>query len=141
MKILFKEGALSDAEQAFVNAGFRDTAIRRSAPPYNKHPFCWLLEDDQGALQGVLTADQLWDWLYFDELWIDAAYRGQGLGRQLIHDAESWARGRNLVGIWLWTQSWEAEGFYRQLGFEVFTRFENFPRGHQRIGLRKSLQS
>ncbi|MEE4204059.1 MAG: GNAT family N-acetyltransferase [Halieaceae bacterium] len=138
-KTLFRSGALTAEEQARVDEGFKHTATSRSAPPYDKQNVCWLLKDDTDALVGVLTGNSLWDWLYIDELWVMEAHRGHGLGQQLMRDAEQWSRQQRLIGIWLWTQSWEAEGFYRQLGFEVFTRFHNFPRGHDRIGLRKHL--
>jgi hypothetical protein len=53
--------------------------------------------------------------------------------------AEEFAISQSLQGLWLWTQSWQAEGFYKQLGYSQFTRFDNFPRGHWRIGFRKKL--
>ena len=53
--------------------------------------------------------------------------------------AEEFAAGAALQGIWLWTQSWQADGFYRQLGYSELTRFDDFPKGHSRIGFRKNL--
>ena len=79
--------------------------------------------------------------MYIDELWVSPASRGGGLGRQLMELAEEFARAQRLQGIWLWTQSWQAEGFYRQLGYSEFTRFDEFPKGHSRIGFRKPLNS
>ena len=52
---------------------------------------------------------------------------------------EEFAADESLQGVWLWTQSWQAESFYTKLGYEEFTRFENFPKGHTRIGFRKRL--
>jgi|GEM_PF-4997429 len=43
-------------------------------------------------------------------------------------------------GIWLWTQSWQAEGFYMQLDHSQFTRFDILPKGHSRTGFRKKLK-
>ena len=51
----------------------------------------------------------------------------------------------SFCGVWngcqwrLWTQSWQAGGFYQQLGYSEFTRFDDFPKGHSRIGFRKIL--
>ena len=53
--------------------------------------------------------------------------------------AEERARELGLAGIYLWTQSWQAPGFYSKLGFENFVAFENCPPGHQRLGFRKYL--
>ncbi len=85
------------------------------------------------------TIHILWDWIYIDELLISSKLRGEGLGRQLMQLAEEFAKSQSLQGVWLWTQSWQAEGFYRQLGYSQFTRFDNFPEGHSRIGFRKKL--
>ncbi|WP_017662048.1 GNAT family N-acetyltransferase [Baaleninema simplex] len=107
-----------------------------SAPPFGKERLAWIADNGQDAI-GILTADLLWDWLYIDELWVDENYRGQGLGKSLMKQAENYAASQQLVGLWLWTQSWQAADFYAKLGYQEFTRFEDFPRGHSRIGFRK----
>ena len=53
--------------------------------------------------------------------------------------AEELAVSQDLQGLWLWTQSGQAEGFYRQLGYREFARFDHFPKRHSRIGYRKIL--
>jgi len=139
VKTEFHSRALTETELKVLSEGFRRNAESRSAPPYARTNYCWLLRDTEDELVGALTADCLWDWLYIDELWVHENSRGRGLGRLLMRDAENWAKQQQLVGIWLWTQSWEAEAFYQTLDYSVFTRFEDFPRGHARIGLRKVL--
>ncbi len=138
MNVEFHRSKLTDAEQAIVADGFKTHSDALGAPEFAKTSFNWVAKD-QGGLLGVVTADLLWDWLYIDELWVCAEARGQGLGRKLMAQAEQFAADESLAGIWLWTQSWQAEGFYLELGYEEFTRFADFPRGHSRIGLRKKL--
>lgn len=137
MNIAFARGELSAAEQALVSEGFERHAGQLDAPHYEKERVKWLANDEDGDLRAVLTADVLWDWVYVDELWVSRDLRGQGIGRELMRLAEEFAKTRKLRGIWLWTQSWQAEDFYRNLGYSEFTRFEDFPRGHSRIGFRK----
>ena len=139
MKISLHRERLTPSEQAAVTAGFAAHSEALNAPDYNKEHFKWLANDDSNSLRGVLTADRLWDWLYVDELWVCDSLRGAGIGRQLMELAEDFARQESVTGLWLWTQSWQAESFYRHLGYEEFTRFENFPKGYQRIGFRKYL--
>ncbi|MCU0566932.1 MAG: GNAT family N-acetyltransferase [Oculatellaceae cyanobacterium Prado106] len=134
--IQFQAGRLTPEEQAVVDAGFDRHCHARSAPAFDKVSFTWSIRDGQ-ALIGVLTADLLWDWLYVDELWVDERYRGQGWGKTLMERAEDYAVSQQLVGLWLWTQSWQAADFYQRLGYQEFARFEDFPRGHSRIGFRK----
>ena len=137
--IRFAATALTESEQAVVTEGFQSHSDQQRAPEYKKERFKWLAVDQAEALQGALTADILWDWMYVDELWVAQNLRGTGLGKRLMLAAEAWAVHRKLEGVWLWTQSWQAGAFYQHLGYDEFTRFENFPKGHRRIGFRKYL--
>lgn len=139
MIIVFSRGDLTVAEQSAVSEGFSEHSKHVAAPEYEKERIKWTVKEEKSGLLGVLTADALWDWLYIDELWISPEIREAGLGKRLMKKAEEYATSENLKGIWLWTQSWQAEGFYKKLGYTEFTRFEDFPRGHCRIGLRKVL--
>ncbi len=141
MNIAFREGGLTAAEQSAVSRGFEEHSASSGAPDYAKTQFSWIAHGSQEEMLGVLTADVLWDWLYVDELWVAPETRGTGLGRALMERVEEYAISRRLEGIWLWTQSWQAAEFYEKLNYEEFTRFENFPRGHTRIGYRKYLAS
>ncbi|MDJ0910204.1 MAG: GNAT family N-acetyltransferase [Woeseiaceae bacterium] len=137
--IEFLHGDLSPAEQSLVSEGFDEHTVEKDAPRYAKERVKWLVTDERGDVRAALTADILWDWLYVDELWVAAELRGKGVGRELMQRAEELGRSSGLQGIWLWTQSWQAEGFYERLGYVEFTRFEDFPKGHSRIGFRKAL--
>jgi len=136
MIITLEKGELSVEEQSIVSDGFSRTAEASDAPNYNKLPLKWLATNNN-TLSGVLTTALLWDWLYIDELWVDEKVRQFGLGRNLMDTAESYATSEKLSGICLWTQSWQAVGFYAKLGYEEFARFPNFPQGHERVGFRK----
>ena len=137
MNIEFSRSKLTDTEQEVVTDGFKAHSEALCAPDFEKTSFKWTARDND-ELVGAVTADLLWDWLYIDELWVSANTRGQGLGRTLMQQAEQFAVDESLAGIWLWTQSWQAEDFYLRLGYEEFARFPDFPRGYSRIGLRKN---
>lgn len=137
--IHFSSGTLSSELQQQLSQGFEAHSNIQQAPDYQKQQFNWTVQNEQGQLVAALTAHLLWDWLYIDELWVDESYRGTGMGKRLMDRAESYARENAITGLWLWTQSWQAPKFYQSLGFVEFTRFDDFPKGHSRIGLRKSL--
>jgi ribosomal protein S18 acetylase RimI-like enzyme len=139
MQVRFQQARLSPAEEALLSEGFRAHSEAQGAPDYEQRHCKWLLESDEAGISALLTASILWDWMYIDELWVSAASRRKGHGRELMRLAEAYAIAQSLRGIWLWTQSWQAEGFYRHLGYREFTRFEGFPQGHSRIGFRKTL--
>ena len=139
-EIQFVHDALSFVDQGVVTAGFDAHSASLAAPEYKSERLHWRALNESGHLIGALTANLLWDWLYIDELWVDEQHRKEGLGKQLMGEAENLAQSQDLSGLWLWTQSWQAEAFYKKLGYIEFTRFDNFPKGHERIGLRKQLQ-
>ncbi|MCP8462621.1 GNAT family N-acetyltransferase [Pseudomonas sp. ZM23] len=78
-------------------------------------------------------------WLYIDYLWLQSGLRGEGLGAELIARAEDEARRRGCLGVFLYTYSFQAPGFYEKQGFEVMGILEDCPPGHQRIYLKKRL--
>ncbi len=137
--IVLKRCGLNPSEQQIVSAGFAQHSKKLGAPEYQKEDLSWLLYGDEKNLVGALTADLLWDWLYIDELWVDQSLRGAGYGRKLLEAAEAFCREEKLVGIWLWTQSWQAASFYERCGFEKFSEVPDFPRGYSRFGFRKTL--
>ena len=137
----FSNGHLDEDQQQLVSAGFEIHTKESSAPSFRKDRLNWLVFEDNERLIAALTADVLWDWIYIDELWVDKKYRGRGIGKQLVDKAEEYAISRNMTGLWLWTQSWQASKFYDRLGYREFTRFDDFPKGHCRIGFRKHVSS
>ena len=139
LKIDFSNGVLNVRQQEELNAGFKSHGQIQCAPAYQTERLNWTVTNEQGGLITALTADLLWQWLYVDELWVDESCRGKGIGKQLMMQAETYAKEQQLAGLWLWTQSWQAPLFYQNLGFKEFTRFDNFPSGYSRIGLRKQL--
>lgn len=71
--------------------------------------------------------------LLFVELLALGPARQQGLGRQVMAQAEAEARRRGLLGVWLDTFTFQAPGFYQKLGFIECGRITGYPPGHDRI--------
>lgn len=75
-----------------------------------------------GRLVGGIVADGLGDTLEVDFLFVDEAFRGQGIGRRLLTHAEEKARADGLKRVLLNTYGFQAPGFYRQMGYTEILR-------------------
>ncbi len=102
-------------------------------------PVNFVLRGARGdVLGGVLG--QVWGgWLQVTHLWVAAAARGQGHGTRLMQDAEAYARARGAIGATLETYSFQARPFYERLGYRVVGAIEDYPPGHAKFFLRKTL--
>ena len=100
-----------------------------------------LLRDPTGVLQGGILGYTHWQWLFISHLWVAKALRSQGYGRSLITRAEEEALRRGCGHAHLDTFSFQARGFYEGLGYTVFGQLADYPPGHTRYFLRKTLGS
>jgi ribosomal protein S18 acetylase RimI-like enzyme len=90
-------------------------------------------------LTGSIIGKIFFHWLHIDLVWIEEDFRGRGLGRRLMESAADRARGMGLLGIEVWTQSWQAPEFYRRLGYEEFAVLDDFTPGRKRHAFRLHL--
>lgn len=78
-------------------------------------------------------------WMFVELLAVTEAARGRGHGRALLAAAETEARARGLIGLWLDTYTFEAPDFYLAQGFSEFGRLEGHPPGQARVFYSKRL--
>ena len=97
-----------------------------------------LYAPDQEIVGGVLGVIY-WDWLHIDLMWVKEDLRGHGYGQRLLTLVEDEARRRGAKNAFLDTFSFQAPGFYKQHGYQVFGELQDFPPGHQRTFLTKQL--
>lgn len=78
------------------------------------------------GLDGQMTAFKI---LYISTVYVDEAYRGLGLARRLMEEAELRARklGANLIR--LDTFNWQGKEFYKELGYEEVGFYESLEDG------------
>jgi len=83
-----------------------------------------------GQVIGGLTGDISWGWLHVDILWVADAYRHDGVGTSLMDKAEAEAIAMNVEKSYLETADFQALGFYKKRGYQVFAQLEDQPPGH-----------
>lgn len=133
--LVFIENASGEHRNAILSRLIDFNASR--GPPADAAPLCIAILDDEGALEGGLWGATLYDWLAVELLFVPEQMRGNGIGTQLIAQAEEEARARGCIGAWLDTFDFQARGFYEKLGYEVAGAIPDHPRGGARTFLMK----
>jgi GNAT superfamily N-acetyltransferase len=128
-----------DPSPAFrAELGRRIDAFHAETVPFQSRRFTLRLDGGDGALAGGLSGVISCGWLFVDALWVDAAARGQGVGRMLMARAEAYAAEQGCRDVWL--DTFQARGFYEAIGFVVFGALDDYPEGQTRYFLRKQLE-
>ena len=97
------------------------------------------VEDDSGELMAGLVAETFGNWLEIEYLFVKEDLRAQGIGSQLLQQAESEAKKRNCRVAFVNTYQFQAPAFYQRHGYkEVFT-LKDYPYTGQRHYYQKDL--
>ena len=97
------------------------------------------VEDDSGELMAGLVGETFGNWLEIEYLFVKEDIRGQGIGSQLLQQAESEAKKRNCRFAFVNTYQFQAPAFYQKYGYkEVFT-LKDYPYTGQRHYYQKEL--
>jgi GNAT superfamily N-acetyltransferase len=88
---------------------------------------------------GGLFGATAYGYLRIDMVYLPEPLRRQGLGAQLMQQAEDEARRRGCRGSYLDTFDFQARGFYERLGYTLTGTLEDTPPGHTRFFLKKQL--
>ncbi len=132
---------------AIVEAAYRpylERMDRRPAPMDDDYAariaegLTFVLEAD-GEIGGILVLETHADHLLLDNLAVDPARHGQGLGRRLLAFTEAEARRRGYGAVELFTNEVMVENIalYRRLGYVETGRRQD--RGYDRVFFRKTL--
>ena len=121
-----------------IGGGITDYNTQQAGEDDGKN-LCFVLETPEGEILGGVIGATHWDWLYINLMWVRDDLRGHGYGKALLALAEKEARQRGAKQSYLDTFSFQAPGFYKKQGYEVFGQLDDFPTGHQRFYLKKTL--
>lgn len=102
-------------------------------------PLNLYIEDENGQLMAGLVAETFGNWLEIEYLFVKENLRGQGIGSQLLQQAESESKKRNCRYAFVNTYQFQAPAFYQKYGYkEVFT-LKDYPYTGQRHYYQKDL--
>lgn len=101
-------------------------------------PLCVVVRDDDAVLGGM-WGNTYSGWLQVELLFVPETLRGRGLGSRLLAVAEQEAVRRGCHAAWLETVSFLDPSFYERRGYRIFAELDDYPPGHKRLFLRRSL--
>ena len=102
-------------------------------------PLNLYVEDEHCEIMAGLVAETFGNWLEIEYLFVKEDLRGQGIGSQLLQQAESEAKKRNCRFAFVNTYQFQAPAFYQKHGYkEVFT-LKDYPYTGQRHYYQKDL--
>jgi len=76
----------------------------------------------KNPIVGEAVVTQNWGRLEIDLLFVEEAFRRQGVGTALMKQIQQYARAEELMAIRLNTPSWQGVGFYETCGFSEMGR-------------------
>lgn len=137
--IFIDSGAGSPADWDVVLQG--TLGFNREHAKLAGEPLAVLARDDESKALGGLVGFTQGGWLYVELFWLPEALRAQGLGSELLADAEKEAVRRGCRFAHLDRFTFQAPGFFERHGYEPFGELPDYPEGHRRVFYRKTLEA
>ena len=103
------------------------------------HPVIILVREDGRRLVAGILGTAHHGWLHLDMIWVEDAFRRQGIGQKLMEMAEAEGRRHGCHHCMLSTMSEAARVLCRRIGYEEFAELENHPVGRSKFYMRRAL--
>lgn len=100
-----------------------------SGHPRKSEKYNIFLKDNEGKVFGGVIVTFLWNGMEIDSLWVDDSLRGKGWGRKLMEAVEKEGIKRGCTIAYTNTFPWQAPKFYEKLGYSLYGKLEDFPKG------------
>lgn len=98
-----------------------------------------IAKNEKNEIIGGLYGRSIWGTLEIKTFAVKSENRNEGIGRELLLEAEKEAKRRNCRFISLDTFSFQAPAFYEKLGFEKIGTESDFPKGFEKYYYRKKI--
>ncbi|HCW53121.1 MAG TPA: N-acetyltransferase [Clostridium sp.] len=97
------------------------------------------IRNKDGNIVAGLTGDTHGNWLTIKYLWVSEELRSQGVGSEILKQAEEEAKKRGCKYSFLDTFSFQAPEFYKKYGYKEQFALENYPITGKRYYFTKNL--
>lgn len=119
--------------------GIKEQAILKKNVEKPIKSFGIFIKDPNENVLGGLKGATYYGCLYVDMLWLKGELRHQGLGTQLMDEAEKIGREHECSFALVNTMDWEALSFYQKLGYEIEFVRDGYEKQSKMHLLRKNL--
>lgn len=136
MKIIVSDNPAAADEAFVINSLWQHNA---KTTPVDIHPLSLIQRDEYNDIIAGLVAKTWWGALEIQYLWVSAALRGQGVGRDLIQKAEQEAKRRGCHMAYVDTFDFQAKGFYEKSGYSAYGMLGDYAHKHTRYYLAKNI--
>lgn len=107
------------------------------AGPFFKEKVSSFIKDENEQTVGGVLGEIHWGWLYVKGLWVSESVRSKGLGSKLLQNLEDYAFSKGITNYRLETTSFQALGFYKKQGYELFGELHDMPPSYTSYFLKK----
>jgi ribosomal protein S18 acetylase RimI-like enzyme len=122
----FSEFELPEWRQRAEIDGTNQASLERALSQPGNDSAIFIAEDENGKRAGFIHLQTETDYFrdekygYISDLAVDAAFEGQGIGRQLLETAEEWARTKKyrLLALYVFSGNRRARLLYEKYGFK-----------------------
>lgn len=128
MKILpiFMDGTDEDSQFLDTQLQQYNLTTKPLTQPEAYHSFIKVAKNDQGdMIGGAIAYSSMYHIGYLDTLWVDERYRGQGIGTELLQQAEQALLEFGCPVCHLDTFDFQGPEFYLNAGYTEFGRLEH----------------
>lgn len=126
-------------DMRYVVRRLQEYNIDHSPIPYERRDIRLFVRGAKDEILGGLLASVHMHCLVIQIMWVSDELRQQGIGRQLVNQAEQMAIEVGARQSLVETTTFQAPGFYRQLGYEVICEIPDCPVGSSSLLMRKPL--
>lgn len=102
-------------------------------------PVVYFLNDEGGEFAGGLSAERVGQWLNIKYMWVHDRLRGHGWGSKLMARVEADAKAAGIQRAVIDDANTGTRPFFEKLGYAVFGEIKDFPPGHTRFFMQKTL--
>lgn len=108
-----------------------------AGPMHNSTVIIAARSDEQIVGGLIVNFQPGWKWMHLQWMWIAELHRRAGVGRRLVETAEQEGQKRGCLHVSV--DTFQAREFYEKLGYSVYGVMEDYPIGHSKFHLRKTL--